>query len=85
VRFLFTRNQFIEIYVNCPLEICESRDKKGNYVRARAGIIQEYTGISVPFEPPRNPDVIIDSAKETQAEAVERILEHLALKGILSP
>ena len=65
VRSLLTDGQFLEIYVECPPEICAERDQKGIYAKAKAGIIKEFTGISAPYEPPENPDLIIPSYKQS--------------------
>ena len=69
VRSLFTKNEdFIEIYIKASLEICEQRDTKGLYKKARKGEIKEFTGISAPYEEPVNPQLIIDTGKETSIE-----------------
>ena len=56
-------DNFFEIYMNCPVEICEQRDVKGMYKKAREGIIEHFTGIDDPYEEPRNPDLIIDTGQ----------------------
>ena len=56
---------FIEIYVDCPLEVCEERDVKGLYKKAREGKIKNFTGIDSPFEIPKNPEVIVDTANNS--------------------
>ncbi len=66
-------NDFIEIFLNPPLEVCEQRDTKGLYKKARAGIIKDFTGISSPFEAPENPDVEIDTSKTTIKDSVDLI------------
>lgn len=71
-------NNFIEIYVKAPLKVCEARDSKGLYKKAREGKIKNFTGIDSPFEPPENPDLIID----TQDNSVERSL-NMAMDYIL--
>lgn len=79
VRSLLTDRDFIEIYCRCPLEVCEQRDVKGLYRRARAGEIREYTGISSPYEEPENPELILDTASasiETCADTVMKMLIH---------
>jgi adenylyl-sulfate kinase len=73
---------FIEVYLECPIETLVERDAKGLYRRAMAGEIPHFTGISDPYEPPLSPEVTIHSSVETPAESVERIwatLEHLGL------
>lgn len=64
---------FVLIYVSTPLEVCERRDRKGLYARARAGEIGDFTGISSPYEPPDDADVVIDTTDTSVAEAVRRI------------
>lgn len=70
VQDLVGRDRYIEVYCRCPIEVCESRDQKGNYAKARAGIIASFTGISAPYEEPSSPDLLIDTAKSTVQEAV---------------
>ncbi len=74
---------FIEVYVSTPLEVCESRDRKGLYAKARAGLIQEFTGISDPYEVPGNPDVVLDTSKVTPEVAAYQVLLHLAEQGFI--
>jgi adenylylsulfate kinase len=73
---------FIEIHCNCPLEVCEQRDVKGLYRRARAGEIKEFTGISSPYEIPENPELAVDSANKSVEACVKEILEYLIQQGI---
>ena len=68
---------FIEVYVSTPLEVCESRDPKKLYKKARAGEITGFTGIDSAYEPPEKPELVIDTGKETPAESVKRVLEYL--------
>ena len=70
-------NNFIEVFVNTPLEICEQRNVKGLYKKARAGEIKNFTGIDAPFEAPTNPDLDIKTASLTIEEAVNQILEYI--------
>jgi len=70
-------NQFVEVYVNAPLKICESRDPKGLYARARANQIKDFTGISAPYEAPLNPEIEVRTDKLSVADAVEKILHHV--------
>jgi adenylylsulfate kinase len=72
-RNIIGEDDFIEIFLNPPLEVCEQRDDKGLYKKARAGIIKDFTGISAPFEAPRNPDLEIDTSKIGIKESVELI------------
>jgi adenylylsulfate kinase len=68
---------FIEIYVKCSLDECERRDPKGQYKKARAGVIQNYTGISAPYEEPENPDLVIDTERMTIEDSVKTIVGFL--------
>jgi len=68
-------NSFIEIFVDCPLSVCESRDVKGLYAKARKGEIRDFTGIDSPFEEPENPDVILNTANFSIEECVGLLLE----------
>ncbi len=74
---------FIEVYVNAPLEVCESRDVKGLYAKARSGEIRGFTGIDDPYEPPLTPEVTCYTAEETIAESVGKVMQVLARFGIL--
>lgn len=66
-------DDYVEIYVNCPVAVCEARDVKGLYARARSGEIPNFTGISAPFEAPEHPDIEIKTHKESVAACVEQI------------
>lgn len=66
-------NDFIEVFLNTPLEVCEQRDTKGLYKKARSGEIKDFTGISSPFEAPKNPDIEIDTSVTPIKDAVELI------------
>ena len=83
VRNLIPDGDFIEIYCKASLETCEARDLKGFYKRARAGEIKNYTGIDSPYEVPDNPELIIDTDKETLDESVSRIVSFLQTKAII--
>jgi sulfate adenylyltransferase len=74
---------FIEIYVATPIETCESRDRKGLYAKARAGLIPEFTGVSDPYEVPEKPEIAIDTTSLNVDEAVQRILLKLEHEGYL--
>lgn len=75
--------RFVEVYVKCPLEICIARDVKGLYRRALAGEIPNFTGVSDPYEPPLNPEVIVESDRETPREGVSKVIEALRTLGYL--
>ncbi len=68
-------DNFVEIYVNCPMEICETRDVKGLYKKARAGEIKDFTGITAPFEAPANADLEIKTDKEPVETSVKKVLK----------
>lgn len=69
------REDFIEVYVNTPLEVCEQRDVKGLYARARRGEVKNFTGISAPFEAPENPAICLDTSVLTLEESVNKLLD----------
>ena len=75
----------VEIYVCTPLEVCEARDRKGLYARARRGIIPEFTGISDPYEVPEHPEITIDTTDLTPVQAAQEIFLYLFAKGYLDP
>jgi sulfate adenylyltransferase len=74
---------YILVHVATPLEVCEQRDRKGLYAKARAGIIKEFTGISDPYEPPQDADVVIDTTDTTPEEAARRIILYLEKEGYI--
>ena len=74
---------FVEVYVSTPLETCEARDPKGLYAKARAGLIEGFTGIDDPYEAPANPDLAIDTAGIRPDLAAERIFARLESLGYL--
>jgi adenylyl-sulfate kinase len=78
-RRIIGSDRFIEVFVNAPLAVCEQRDPKGLYARARAGQIPEFTGISAPYEPPAAPEVEIWTNRLNVQDSVAKILEFLAL------
>jgi adenylylsulfate kinase len=84
VRERFHSDNFLEIYIKCSLKECEKRDPKENYIKARAGIIKEYTGISAPYEEPENPDLVIDTEKLTPQSSVHEVLNLLKERNFIS-
>lgn len=84
IRDRFKGDNFLEIYVRCSVETCEKRDPKGQYKKARAGIIKNYTGISAPYEEPEDADLIIDTEKTDLETSVQKILELLIKKNFIS-
>jgi adenylylsulfate kinase len=83
VRSLVGNREFVEIYLRCPLEVCEQRDTKGLYKKARAGEIKQFTGIDDPYEKPDNPEIILDTDKLSVEECCENILNYLDENGFL--
>ncbi|MGB9835773.1 MAG: adenylyl-sulfate kinase [Candidatus Saccharicenans sp.] len=74
---------FVEVYVKCPLEVCMARDVKGMYQKALRGEIKEFTGISDPYEEPENPEIILETDKETLEESARKVIEGLKKLGYL--
>ena len=74
---------FILVHVATPLEVCEQRDRKGLYAKARAGILKEFTGISDPYEEPQDAEVVINTADLTPEEAAQEIILHLEREGFI--
>lgn len=77
VKQIVGAERFVEIYVSCPLEICEQRDVKGMYRRARAGTLPEFTGISAPYEPPHVPELVVDTSELSLMESVNLVLKFI--------
>jgi adenylylsulfate kinase len=80
-RKLLKEGEFIEIYIKCPLEVCEERDTKGLYKKARKGEVKEFTGISAPYEEPLSPELTIDTSKMSIEESTRAIIKYLEEKG----
>ena len=83
VRSLFPHGKFIEVFCNASLEVCESRDIKGLYKKARAGEIKNYTGIDSPYEAPINPEILVSIGSDKLDQCVEQILVTLRTKGLI--
>ncbi|MDQ1146181.1 adenylylsulfate kinase [Bacillus sp. SORGH_AS 510] len=83
VRALFEEGEFIEVYIDCPLEECERRDPKQLYVKARRGEIKDFTGINSPYESPERPEITIRSDQVTVEEAVKHIFDYLQDKNVI--
>lgn len=77
--------RFFEVYLDTPIEVCEARDPKGLYARARAGQIPEFTGVSSPYEPPERPELVLRTQSEPVAASAARVIAVLEQAGILSP
>lgn len=82
VRALLNPNDFIEIYCQCPLSVCEDRDVKGLYKRARSGEIKGFTGISSPYEEPEHPELVIDTNVMDLEQSVQAVLDFLVARGV---
>jgi len=82
-RQIVAEGDFIEIYCKCALTVCEQRDVKGLYQKARLGHIANFTGISSPYEAPENPELIVDTDQWSIDECVQRVLDYLQEKGII--
>lgn len=78
-----TTHNFIEIYVDTPLNVCQARDVKGLYAKAKAGLIQNFTGISDPYEVPINPDIICQTDKFTLEQCVNQVLQYLECQRLI--
>ena len=76
VRKLVGKTHFIEIYCKCPIEVCEQRDIKGLYQKARKGLVKDFTGISSPYEEPENPDLVIDTSLHSLASCARTIADY---------
>jgi len=85
VRELAGDAEFIEVYCRCPIEICEQRDTKGHYRRARKGEIPEFTGISSPYEVPENPALIIPTGEAPLDACVNQVVSCLRQRGVIAP
>jgi len=83
VRSMMPHGDFIEIYVDCPIEVCESRDAKGLYQKARNGEINQFTGISSPYEPPEAQELIVNTSQEALKESATKVLNLLKERGIV--
>jgi adenylylsulfate kinase len=75
--------RFIEAYVKASVEVCEERDVKGLYAKARAGEIKEFTGVSDPYEPPEDPELVIDTEKQSPEESARQILDYLEERRLI--
>ncbi|MDP4084277.1 MAG: adenylyl-sulfate kinase [Bacillota bacterium] len=84
VRALFDEGEFIEIYVSCPLDVCEQRDPKELYAKARRGELKDFTGIDSPYEIPAHPEIVIETNQLTVEETVRHVFVYLRKKRILN-
>jgi adenylylsulfate kinase len=83
VRAICSEGEFIEVFVDCPLDVCEKRDPKGLYKKARAGEIPDFTGISAPYEAPLTPELDIRTDQGTIEECAEQVVEYLIESGAI--
>jgi adenylylsulfate kinase len=83
VRASMKPGDFIEIFVDAPIEVCEARDPKGLYKKARAGEIKGFTGIDDPYEAPQKPELVLDSAKKSAEELADEVIAYLKKQGKL--
>ena len=84
VRALVAPGDFIEIYCQCSLEICEQRDVKGLYAQARQGALPNFTGISSPYEAPENPELVIETGSQSLQESITQVIDLLRKRSIIS-
>ncbi|MDE0683055.1 MAG: adenylyl-sulfate kinase [Candidatus Poribacteria bacterium] len=82
-RALIAEDRFVEVFVDCPLDVCEERDTKGLYKKARAGEIKEFTGISAPYEPPLDPELTVNTAALSIEECAYAVVETLVKIGLV--
>jgi adenylylsulfate kinase len=85
VRSRLPHGEFYEVYCECDLSLCEARDPKGLYARARKGEIDNFTGISAPYEEPIKPDIVINSGSMSIEEEVDLVFQALRAKGLIAP
>ena len=83
VRSLFPTGEFIEVFVSTPLTVCEKRDPKGLYKKARAGEIKHFTGIDSDYEVPQSPEITLDTSKYSVEECAEQLIDLLKARGII--
>jgi len=83
VRTMVSADHFVEVFVDTPLEVCEARDTKGMYAKARRGEIKDFTGINDPYEAPETPEITLDTVTHTPEENARRILQHLLQQGFV--
>ena len=82
-RRIHGRGDFVEVYVECPLETCEKRDPRGLYAKARSGEIPEFTGVTAPYEPPLDAEIVLRTDRETEDESAARVVAYLESNGHL--
>jgi len=85
VRNMMDKEHYVEIFVDTPLEVCESRDTKGMYALARSGKLTGFTGVDDPYEAPRHPEIRIDTVDQTAEQNARHILQYLIKQGFVRP
>ena len=85
VRALHPGGGFVEVHLDTPIEVCEARDVKGLYAKARAGELPEFSGISAPYEPPEHPELRLDTSQLDLDACITAVTDHLETAGVLSP
>jgi len=83
-RKIFPHGDFLEIYCKCPLEVCERRDVKGLYKKAREGVVKNFTGISSPYEEPVNPELVVNTADASLEDCAQQVLDLLVTRGVIN-
>lgn len=83
VKALFSPGKFVEIYLDCPVNVCQERDPKGLYKKAKAGSISNLLGFDIPYEPSNDPNIVLDTSKLSPRECVQIIVKYLIKKGYL--
>jgi adenylylsulfate kinase len=83
VREIMAAGELIEVFVDCPVEVCEQRDPKGHYKKARAGEIKEFTGVSAPYELPEKAEITVHTDRESEAESVAKLVAYLEARGFV--
>ncbi len=84
-RSLVDQGEFLEVFVDAPLEVCEGRDPKGLYAKARRGEIKQFTGIDSPYEPPESPEIRLDTGSMTIEACIDSVLEELRRRSVVGP
>lgn len=74
---------FVEVYIKCPISVCEKRDAKGYYKKVKSGEIKDFVGINIKYEEPKSPEIILDTEKETIEESTDKLYEYLTKKKII--
>ncbi len=82
-RSLIPPGGFIEVFVSCPLEVCEQRDPKGLYRKARNGLVPNFTGLDSAYEPPERPEIIVDSSRLNVQECVDAVIRFMVENGVI--